>query len=299
MDATSRHSREPTARGARAVGKPATHWVAARQKSPRRLVRAFTLIELLVVISVVALLVAILLPALQNAREKARVVICASQLHQHSIAILAYSQDNSQWIPVANAYVGVDNDAQEYDWFITTPDGVNHHWISNLTSLFPDYLVTQRLWLCPSFQGKAIDPDDYAFWYSWMEKGGPLNPAAYKRSSYLYTPWRNISGALTTNTGSGVYGQGSVRVEHKWYNSPQPTLVNATVIMCDNVADGRLVGGAEGCLAPGGTFFASQHFNGHNVGGNVMHGDGSVEWVSIDTGRWSWAGNGYLDVSDQ
>lgn len=47
---------------------------------------AFTLIELLVVISIIAMLVAILLPTLHAARERARAIICASQLRQHTLA---------------------------------------------------------------------------------------------------------------------------------------------------------------------------------------------------------------------
>ena len=43
----------------------------------RAKVRAFTLIELLVVV-IIALLVAILVPALEDAQDRARLVVCAT-----------------------------------------------------------------------------------------------------------------------------------------------------------------------------------------------------------------------------
>ncbi len=67
--------------------------------------KAFTLIELLVVISIIALLVAILLPALNKAREQAKITVCASNQHQLIIGVITYSADNDGKLPPPSSNV--------------------------------------------------------------------------------------------------------------------------------------------------------------------------------------------------
>lgn len=60
----------------------------------------FTLIELLVVIAIIAILAAILFPVFARAREKARQTTCLSNLKQMGLAVLMYTNDCDELLPL-------------------------------------------------------------------------------------------------------------------------------------------------------------------------------------------------------
>src|SRR5690348_3260689 len=80
---------------------------------------AFTLVELLVVIAIIAILAALLLPVLSKAKQRGWAAQCLSNLHQISIGMRAYADDNQEFYPESGGTIvwdAKDATTKNYSW---------------------------------------------------------------------------------------------------------------------------------------------------------------------------------------
>jgi prepilin-type N-terminal cleavage/methylation domain-containing protein/prepilin-type processing-associated H-X9-DG protein len=100
---------------------------------------AFTLIELLVVIAIIAILAAMLLPALAQAKQRAWTIACNSNLHQISLGLVMYADDNNSLCPESGDTI---------PWNTVNPDSSSNSWMQQIFR----YVGTTNVYHCPANQ---------------------------------------------------------------------------------------------------------------------------------------------------
>ncbi len=157
----------------------------ASYPSSKKSLSGFTLIELLVVISIIAILALMLLVAIDLVRRAAKSSVCLSNLHQISLASLAYSSEN---------------DGGQVPNYGTNPDGSNNP--SYFDFLYPYILMNSRtdnkqkknVFVCPA--GRAMKTTAEGGW-DWLWNYG-LNQALHPNFD-VGSGWKTIFSSQVTN----------------------------------------------------------------------------------------------------
>lgn len=135
--------------------------------------KEFTLIELLVVISIIAILASLLLPALRNAKEKGKDIMCKSNMRQSGYAMQSYMGD-SDGILVLGSYSG---------------PGTSKTWIEYVNGDLGGsvYLSKNDAGLCPSFYPEKYFSRSYIYGshFSTTYLQGTFLPAGFSSGPFI------------------------------------------------------------------------------------------------------------------